>query len=92
MINLLIFYIIFFIFISNEHLFHCIFIKLPQIIYYLCTIDYNYIYYQFDYIKDKSLELFLHNHNKILAPFKKEIIKNNIQFVNDPSILEKKNS
>ena len=92
MLYLLLFYIIFFIIIRNEHLFHCIFIKLPQIIYYLFTVDYNYLYYQYDYIKGNSLELFLHTHRKVISPFKTKLVKNNINFMNNPSILENKNS
>ena len=94
MFNILFFFYILFIFIIlNESFIYSITVNLYKLLNFLISIkDKKKYYEQHKYLKTHSLENLINTKRFIYAPLKPVIVKNNINFMNDPNILSKKKS
>lgn len=92
---LLFFYTLFIFIILNKSFIYSITVKLYKLINYLLSlkgIDKKKYDLQFKFLKNNSLENLINTKKIIYSPLEPSIVKNNINFIDNPNILEKKES
>lgn len=91
--TLFFFYILFIFIILNQSFIYSITVNLYKLLNFLFSIkDKKKYNEQYEYLKTHSLENLINTERFIYAPLKPFIVKNNVNFMNDPNLLSKQES